>query len=99
MRAMAWYCVLSISQPYMISCLNAEGSVLDDEPSMMRGGFVEGSGLGKMEPSTISGFSVDGSALDAEPSMMRGVFVEGSGLEKGTFHGLGPQRGWFRSGH
>ena len=47
MRATAWYCVLSISQPYMISCLNAEGSVLDDEPSMMRGGFVEGSGLGK----------------------------------------------------
>ena len=45
MRATAWYCVLSISQPYMISCLNAEGSVLDIEPSMMRGGFVEGSGL------------------------------------------------------
>ena len=51
-----------------------------------------------MEPSTVSGFSVDGSALDAEPSMMWGVFVEGSGLEKGTFHGLGLQRGWFRSG-
>ena len=46
MRATAWYCVLSISQPYMISCLNAEGSVLDIEPSMMRGIFVEGSGLG-----------------------------------------------------
>ena len=45
MRAMAWYCVLSISQPYMISCLNAEGSVLDIEPSMMRGIFVEGSTL------------------------------------------------------
>ena len=45
MRATAWYCVLSISQPYMISCLNAEGSVLDIEPSMMRGVFVEGSGL------------------------------------------------------
>ena len=45
MRAMAWYCVLSISQPYMISCLNAEGSALEDGPSMMRGGFVEGSGL------------------------------------------------------
>ncbi|MCI6327480.1 MAG: hypothetical protein MR793_02275 [Bacteroidales bacterium] len=51
-----------------------------------------------MEPSTISGFSADGSALDAEPSMMQSVFVEGSGLEKGTFHGFGPQRGWFRSG-
>ena len=51
-----------------------------------------------MEPSTVSGFSVDGSALDAEPSMMQSVFVEGSGLEKGTFHGFGPQRGWFRSG-
>ena len=45
MRATAWYCVLSISQPYMISCLNAEGSVLDIEPSMMHGVFVEGSGL------------------------------------------------------
>ena len=51
-----------------------------------------------MEPSTISGFSVDGSALDAEPSMMRGGFVEGPGLRNGTFHGFGPQRGWFRSG-
>ena len=53
MRAMAWYCVLSISQPYMISCLNAEGSVLDIEPSMMRGVFVEGSGL---RNGTIHGF-------------------------------------------
>ena len=53
MRAMAWYCVLSISQPYMISCLNAEGSVLDIEPSMMRGIFVEGSGLGN---GTFHGF-------------------------------------------
>ena len=61
MRATAWYCVLSVSQPYMISCLNAEGSV-----------------------------------LDIEPSMMRGVFMEGSGLRNGTFHGFGPQRGWFR---
>ena len=51
-----------------------------------------------MEPSTVSGFSVDGSALDIEPSMMRGVFVEGSTLMNGTFHGFGPQRGWFRSG-
>ena len=51
-----------------------------------------------MEPSTISGFSVDGSAPEDEPSMMRGVFVEGSGLGNGTFHGFGPQRGWFRSG-
>ena len=68
MRATAWYCVLSISQPYMISCLNAEGSALEDGPSMMRGGFVEGSGR-RREPSTISGFSVEGSALDAEPSM------------------------------
>ena len=41
---------------------------------------------------------MDGSALDIEPSMMRGVFVEGSVLENGTFHGFGPQRGWFRSG-
>ena len=45
MRATAWYCVLIISQQYMISCLNAEGSVLDIEPSMMRGVFIEGSGL------------------------------------------------------
>ncbi|MDY3226512.1 MAG: hypothetical protein SOX36_02360 [Candidatus Cryptobacteroides sp.] len=74
-----------------------EGSALDAEPSMMRGGFVEGSGR-RREPSTISGFSVEGSALDAEPSMMRGGFVEGSGLEKGTFHDFGPQRGGFRSG-
>ena len=49
-----------------------------------------------MEPSTISGFSAEGSALDAEPSMMQSVFVEGSVLENGTFHGFGPQRGWFR---
>ena len=55
MRATAWYCVLSISQPYMISCLNAEGSVLDIEPSMMRGVFVEGSGLGN---GTFHGFGL-----------------------------------------
>ena len=53
MRATAWHCVLSISQPYMISCLNEEGSALDDEPSMMRGIFVEGSGLGN---GTFHGF-------------------------------------------
>ena len=81
----------------MISCLNAEGSVLDIEPSMMRGVFVEGSGR-RREPSTISGLIADGSALDIEPSMMRGVFMEGSGLENGTFHDFGLQRGWFRSG-
>ena len=68
------------------------------------GGRVWRTGLGngkwgwEMEPSTVSGFSADGSALDAEPSMMRGVFVEGSRLRNGTFHGFGPQRGWFCSG-
>ena len=81
----------------MISCLNAEGSVLDIEPSMMRGVFVEGSGR-RREPSTISGLSVDGSAPEDEPSIMRGVFVEGSGLENGAFHDFGLQRGGFRSG-
>ena len=84
-------------EPSTVSGLSVDGSALDAEPSMMRGGFVEGSGR-RREPSTISGFSVDGSALDIEPSMMRGIFVEGSGLGNGTFHGFGPQRGWFRSG-
>ena len=62
MRATAWYCVLSISQPYMISCLNAEGSVLDIEPSMMRGLFVEGSAL-DAEPSMMRGVVMEGSGL------------------------------------
>ena len=55
-------------EPSTISGFSAEGSALDAEPSMMRGGFVEGSGR-RREPSTVSGLSVDGSALDAEPSM------------------------------
>ena len=84
-------------EPSTISGFSVDGSDLDAEPSMMRGGFVEGSGR-RREPSTVSGLSVDGSALDIEPSMMHGVFVEGSDLENGTFHGFGPQRGWFRSG-
>ena len=84
-------------EPSTVSGFSVDGSALDAEPSMMRGGFVEGSGR-RREPSTISGLSVEGSALDVEPSMMRGVFMEGSTLRNGTFHGFGPQRGWFRSG-
>ena len=62
MRATAWYCVLSISQPYMISCLNAEGSVLDIEPSMMRGISMEGALL-RYEPSMMRSVFVEGSGL------------------------------------
>ena len=65
------------------------------EPSAIWSISMEGPAL-VIELSTIWGLCVEGSALDIEPSMMRGVFVEGSGLENGTFHGFGPQRGWFR---
>ena len=64
------------------------------EPSAIWSISMEGPAL-VIELSTIWGLCVEGSALDIEPSMMRGVFVEGSGLENGTFHGFGPQRGWF----
>ena len=84
-------------EPSTVSGLSVDGSALDIEPSMMRGGFVEGSGR-RREPSTISGLSVEGSAPEDEPSMMRGVFVEGSGLENGAFHDFRLQRGGFRSG-
>ena len=40
-------------EPSTISGFSGDGSALDDEPSMMRGGFVEGSGLGN---GTIHGF-------------------------------------------
>ena len=70
-------------EPSTVSGLRVDGSALDIEPSMMRGGFVEGSGR-RREPSTISGLSVEGSAPEDEPSMMRGIFVEGSVLENGT---------------
>ena len=75
-------------EPSTISGFSVDGSALDIEPSMMRGGFVEGSGR-RREPSTISGLSVEGSTLEDEPSMMRGVFVEGSTLKNGTVRDMG----------
>ena len=75
-------------EPSTVSGLSVDGSALDAEPSMMRGGFVEGSGR-RREPSTISGLSVEGSTLEDEPSMMRGVFVEGSTLKNGTVRDMG----------
>ena len=65
------------------------------EPSTVSGFSVDGSAL-DIEPSTMRGISMEGALLRYEPSMMRGGFVEGSGLRDGTFHGFGPQRGWFR---
>ena len=45
-----WVCGM---EPSTISGFSVDGSALDAEPSMMRGGFVEGSGLGN---GTFHGF-------------------------------------------
>ena len=90
-----WVCGM---EPSTISGFSVDGSALDIEPSMMRGVFVEGSGL---RNGTVRGMEEQrvGCARRHGRSVKPCLRVEGWFCLHRTVRDAGLKRGGFRSGH